>query len=269
MPVDVSVIIPTFRRPAQLVEAIQSALAQERVGVEVIVVDDSPEGSARAAVEGVKDERVRYRQNTPPSGGLPGLVRNQGWPLATGRYVHFLDDDDKVAAGAYRAAVDALDAHPEIGVAFGRVEPFGDNPEVLAHQRAYFEAATHRARVAQRLGSRRWFAASMLFQPTMLVNSACIIRRECIGRVNGYDPTIPVVEDVEFYVRAIRACGFIFLDRVILHYRTGAPSIMHNERDAARTRATYDLMFRKYRATYGELEFAAVKAIGRTLVRWL
>src|SRR5882724_3368564 len=39
---DLAVVIPTFRRPKELQAAVESVLAQ-RVGVEVVVVDDSPE----------------------------------------------------------------------------------------------------------------------------------------------------------------------------------------------------------------------------------
>ena len=39
---DVSVVIPTCRRPRLVVEAVRSALAQDGASVEVIVLDDSP-----------------------------------------------------------------------------------------------------------------------------------------------------------------------------------------------------------------------------------
>ena len=68
----VSVVIPTFRRLGPLQEAIESALHQQGVDVEVIVVDDSPEGSARDAVLAYRHERVRYAQPETPSGGRPG-----------------------------------------------------------------------------------------------------------------------------------------------------------------------------------------------------
>jgi len=45
---EIAVVVPTFRRPTQVVEAVASALAQDGVTVEVFVADDSPEGSARA-----------------------------------------------------------------------------------------------------------------------------------------------------------------------------------------------------------------------------
>ena len=58
---DVSVITPTFRSEKQVVESVQSALAQKGVSVEVIVLDDSPDGSARSAVESIRDARPAGR----------------------------------------------------------------------------------------------------------------------------------------------------------------------------------------------------------------
>src|ERR1700722_5983837 len=101
MPIDYSVIIPTYRRPQELPAAIASVLAQSGVEVEVFVIDDSPEGSAQAYVEAHADPRVNYVKNSNPSGGVPSLVRNLGWPLARGAFIHFLDDDDIVPEGHY------------------------------------------------------------------------------------------------------------------------------------------------------------------------
>jgi glycosyltransferase involved in cell wall biosynthesis len=269
MSVDLSVIVPTFRRPAALLEAVRSALSQEQVQVEVLVLDDSPEGSAQAAVERIGDPRVSYRRMEQPSGGKPALVRNIGWQQARGRFVHFLDDDDRVAEGAYAALVAALDARPQVGVAFGRVEPFGDHREVLLQQQAYFQNAARRARISQRLGSRHLMVTNMLFKPTVLVNSACIIRRDCIAPLGGYDPELQVVEDVDFYLRAIRKFGCIFIDEVVLHYRTGAPSLMHNLQDNDPVVASYRQMFAKYRAEQGTRELLALKLLARTALRWL
>src|ERR1700759_5612792 len=101
MSVDFSVVIPTCRRIKELPEAIQSVLGQANVTVEVIVVDDCPDGSARQLVEGFHDPRITYLKNGEATGGIPSIVRNAGWPLASGRYVHFLDDDDIVPEGHY------------------------------------------------------------------------------------------------------------------------------------------------------------------------
>src|SRR5260221_750557 len=91
--VDISVVIPTFRRPREVVEAIRSALGQGGVEIEIIVVDDCPDGSAEAAIRSVGDERVAYLRNPAPTGGRPGAVRNIGLPRGNRRFVPFLDAD--------------------------------------------------------------------------------------------------------------------------------------------------------------------------------
>jgi glycosyltransferase involved in cell wall biosynthesis len=48
--VDFSVVVRTFRRPRELIEAVSSVLRQVGATIEVFVIDDSPEGSAEEAV---------------------------------------------------------------------------------------------------------------------------------------------------------------------------------------------------------------------------
>ncbi|MFL5581625.1 MAG: glycosyltransferase family 2 protein [Gemmatimonadaceae bacterium] len=250
----VSVVIPTFRRPAELREAIESALAQSGVTVEVIVVDDSPEGSARDVVGAVGDARVLYRVNERPSGGVPAEVRNLAWPLARGRYLHFLDDDDRLLPGASAALVAALERRPGAGVAIGVVRPFGDDPEALAREREYFARG---AELLRRTTSPRALARHMLFQTTPLVNSSCMIRRECVAAVGGYSPNVKYVEDVDFYLRAIRRCGFVFVDAPVVEYRVGTPSLMHSLEDLTVLRESYRTIYRNYREMFGRAEFLA------------
>jgi GT2 family glycosyltransferase len=257
----VSVVIPTFRREATLREAVVSALAQEGVPLEVIVLDDSPEASARDAIAAIGDGRVRYVHRATPSGGVPALVRNEGLAMARGRYVHFLDDDDRLAGGALAALVAALEAAPRAGVAVGVVVPFGDDAAVLARQRAYFARAAARLR---RGGGRIRLTATLLFEPTPLVNSACMIRRECAERVGGYAPAVARCEDVDFYMRAIRRCGHVFVDRPVVHYRTGAPSLMHSlAEDSSLLAESYRAIYRRYRREHGVLELALLRAVAR------
>jgi hypothetical protein len=186
--IDVSVITPTFRREREVVESVRSALGQARhgVSVEVIVLDDSPEGSAREGVEGIGDPRVRYLKREIPSKGRPAIVRNEGVKLARGRYVHFLDDDDRLADGASKAMVAALDARPDAGVAVGWVVPFGDDPVALEEKRSYFARA---AKIGASTPSSLRTVATIMFKGTLMVNSACMIRRELVEPDSSPQPT--------------------------------------------------------------------------------
>ncbi len=70
MSIDFSVVIPTFRRPETLIEAISSVLRQRDASVEIVVIDDCPEGSAEGAVTRLADARITYLKNPAPTGGL-------------------------------------------------------------------------------------------------------------------------------------------------------------------------------------------------------
>jgi hypothetical protein len=206
--IDFSVVIPTFRRPSELIEAISSVRRQHDATIEVFVIDDSPEGSAEEAVRGIGDSRIIYLKNPNPTGGVPSAVRNIGWPMANGTFVHFLDDDDIVTEGHYAAIKTAFAANPTIGLVFGRIEPFGSGPAAqLDRERQYFADAARKAGLSGRFGSRIAFTGRMLFDKALLVCSASVIRRECVARLGGFDPSIRLKEDVEFHVRAMRECG--------------------------------------------------------------
>jgi GT2 family glycosyltransferase len=264
--IDISVVIPTFHREAQLLEAIDSVLAQN-VAVQIIVMDDSPEGSARAAVARYPESQVTYILHQPATGGRPAVVRNAGAKHAVGRFVHFLDDDDRVAPGFYRTALATFDAHPDIGMVFGRIEPFtSKHGHDIQHERDFFASAARRARMAARL-PRFWLSANLLFMPTVLVNSACIVRRECIAPLGGYDLGLGLNEDVDFHSRAARQFGYRFIDQTVLEYRISPDSLMHGRSDDSKLVESYRRIHSQYRDRHGSMEFIAMKLLARTVLR--
>jgi glycosyltransferase involved in cell wall biosynthesis len=268
MAVDVSVVIPTFRRPGLVGEAVRSALGQTGVSLEVLVVDDSPEGAARREIEDVGDPRVRYLKPATTSGGRPAIARNSGYRASTGRYLSFLDDDDRAADGAYGKLVRRLEADGRAGVAFGRVLPFGEDAEYLRHNEDVFREAARRARLGRLLRSRRVLLSSMLFCNPCLTCSACVVRREHFEALGGFDPELTPFEDADFFVRAIRGFGVVFVDEPVLHYRTGHASLMR-ELAGGSGAQQYRRMYRKYASEHGALELLAMKVLARTALRWV
>jgi glycosyltransferase involved in cell wall biosynthesis len=259
---DVSVVVPTCNREEQLLEAVRSALAQQGVDIEVIVVDDSADGSAATAAASLDDRRVRYVRRPEPSGGAPAFARNDGWKLARGRFVHFLDDDDVLADGALRELVSALDRAPNRGVAVGTVHPFGRDVEALRQEQAYFASATSTLRHTH---SRAGLVARLLYGTTPLVNSACMIRRTGIEAIGGYATDVPRCEDVDFYLRAIRRFGFVFVDRPVVHYRTGAQSLMHTATTVEMLQSSYRRIYKAYRREHGFCELLGLHVLAELI----
>lgn len=274
MSIEFSVVIPTYRRPRQLCEAISSVLRQPHSAIEILVLDDSPEGSAEEAVASLRDPRVAYYRNPSPTGGVPSVVRNIGWPMAKGSFVHFLDDDDIVAEGHYEAVKSAFAENPAVGLVFGRIEPFGNGPAAqLDDERKYFAEAARKAARSNRFGPRLAFTGRMLFDNALLVCSSSVVRRECVERVGGFDPSIRLMEDADFHVRAMRECGALFLDRPAVHYRVGSPSLMHSpnpsEAQKQEERLGRRQMQERYRRRRGTLEFYALALFTRTVLKVL
>lgn len=113
-----TVAIPTFRRPDMLAECIGSLLRQLTEGVELLVVDNDPAGSARATVAAHAHPRLRYTHEA-----RPGVVhaRNRAASASAGRYLGFIDDDEIARPGWIAALV----RHAEMGLpaSFGMVVP--------------------------------------------------------------------------------------------------------------------------------------------------
>jgi glycosyltransferase involved in cell wall biosynthesis len=267
--IDVSVVMATYRRPLTILSAVRSILDQRGVQVEVLVVDDCPDGSAEATVLGIGDPRVRYLRNPRPSNGRPAIPRNAGWPLTTGEIVHFADDDDLVPDGLYADALAEFRRFPDIGVVFGSIEAFGQPSKTLNDEQAQFARAARRASRLQRLGSARAFTASLLFLDLLFVGGSSLVRRRCLVALGGLPAATEIMEDVDFLVRATRLFGVRYLNRPSLYYRVG-PSMMHSQQDlGAALRRSYIGMQTGYRERFGSFDFYVLKIAARTLLRFI
>jgi glycosyltransferase involved in cell wall biosynthesis len=263
--IDISIIIPTFHRETQLVEAMTSVLSQRDVALELIVVDDSAEGSARDAAASLSDPRVRYFARSEPSNGRPARARNDGAACAQGRYLYFLDDDDILEQGTLATLSAALDAAPGAGLAFGVVTPFGANEGLLRHNQAYFADAR---RIALKLRGPRQLSAYLTFKSTILVCSACMVRRAAFVAVGGFDAGIPVCEDTELMARIDQSSGHVFVDHPVVRYRTGAPSLMNALAEGdEKLQVSYQRIQEKYRQANGLMQFVAMKIWARIMLR--
>ncbi len=262
--ITLSIITPTFRREAFLVEAIASVQKIEGLKWEMLIGDDLPEGSAEPFVRILNDERIRYWKNPEPTGGFPAIIRNRLAAEARGKYLYFLDDDDRVVAESLMAMVSALEVTTP-AVAVADVRPFGDDPEALQHEEDYFA----RARVVWAYEKRpRAIVMHLLFFQALLVCSSCVIRKSAFDAIRGFDVRISICEDIEMYIRAIRSFGFVYIPVTLLERRCGISSLIKGG-SGAQFKESYRIMYANYRARFGAVEFLLMKAASLLLKgRW-
>jgi hypothetical protein len=184
--IDVSVVIPTRDRMPLLRTALRSALAQDGLTSEVIVVDD---GSAHAVAPHCRDlnGRVAVRRLAKPSG--VSAARNTGIAVARGRWIAFLDDDDAWAPTKLFKQVKAASARDRNWVYAGCVDvdagleivggaPPPDPDEVM-------DMLTHHNSVP----------ASA---------SSVVVRATALARAGGFDVGLQVHEDWDMWIRLAR-----------------------------------------------------------------
>jgi GT2 family glycosyltransferase len=296
---DFLVIVPTYRRPEFLAQALRSALVQNNVSKRIIVVDDCPNGSAREVAESM-GPCVVYLRNPRPTGGWPGKVRNYGFEISRAmgiqaRFVHFLDDDDTVPAGHYENVKRAFGDNPQVGVVFGVLEPFcvfsqdlerrRRQETRLAQIRQEFSHAARVARIYHHIGStmrmgalRRWlYRSHALIGGNLFLCSGAVIRHEHVIELGAFDPHIRITEDYEFFTRAIVAKGVHFLGRISANYRVGGADSLWNPMELS-TQAEVQLraeVARLLQSRYLRLqsEFGAVRlkltAVAFHLATWI
>jgi glycosyltransferase involved in cell wall biosynthesis len=106
---DVTVVVPTRDRWELLAtHALPSALAQEGVELELVVVDDGSTDGTAAGLAEVEDARLRVIRHAEPRG--VSAARNSGIAAARGRWLAFLDDDDLWSPAKLRTQLTAAEA---------------------------------------------------------------------------------------------------------------------------------------------------------------
>lgn len=115
----VSVVIPCHDYERYVGAAVESALSQTAVDIEVIVVDDcSHDGSVDVvAAIAARDERVRLITQPENRGAV--VTFNTGLAVARGDYLVRLDADDLLTPGSLARAVAVAETYPSVGLVYG------------------------------------------------------------------------------------------------------------------------------------------------------
>lgn len=190
----VSVIVPCYRYGHFLPQSVGSALNdQPGVEVRVLVIDDaSPDGSAAMAHElAAADERVEVRVHDVNRGHL--ATYNEGLAWAQGDYTALLSADDMLTPGALTRATRVLEAHPDVGFAYGRPVHHADGTEPPAQRRW---AGDYRVWPGEEWLSRRFRAGN-----GCITSPEVVVRTSLQQRLGGYSLDLPHTGDIEMWMR--------------------------------------------------------------------
>lgn len=95
--IDISIIITSYNVAGYIGRAVESALSQQGVSLEVIMVDDASADGTWEVITALQDPRIK-RFRLEQNGG-PSVARNHGIAQASGEWIAVLDGDDVLLAG--------------------------------------------------------------------------------------------------------------------------------------------------------------------------
>lgn len=154
----VSIGLPVYNGENYLASTIESILAQTYPDFELIIADNaSTDRTAEICQQyAEKDARVRYERHTQNLGAAKNY--NYVFHVARGEYFKWVAHDDPLAPDALARCVDALDAHPEVIMAYPRTILIDGQGEVIEFHKDGFHLMMDRPcdRLRQAFSSSAW-----------------------------------------------------------------------------------------------------------------
>jgi len=205
----VSIIMNCYDSARYLTEAIDSVLAQTFSDWEIIFFDNCSNDNSAAIALGYDEERLKYfrGEKTVPL----GHARNLAIEKARGKYIAFLDCDDRWCASKLQVQANVLEADANLGAVFSDALFFGNG------SKTFRTFPVHKPK--QGMIFRDLLRRYVLPMPTI------VVRREALDHIGGwFDERFNMVEDADLFMRLAYYYPIAYVDDVLAHRRMHAAS---------------------------------------------
>src|SRR4051812_39358026 len=201
----VGVILAARAPVSYLAEAVASVLSQEPAPDEVVVVDHASSPPV-GAIAGARVLRLEE-----PGGG-PAAARGAGLVELDSELIALADADDVWEPGKLVAQLEALEAHPEVAVCFGRAVAIDANGRETGEQLPELAAGVHQAQSLRRA----------MYERNLIPAASAVIRRDALEAAGGFEPEEPLPggSDWDLWLRLVGAgCAFVREPKARIQYR--------------------------------------------------
>jgi glycosyltransferase involved in cell wall biosynthesis len=256
----VDVIVPCYNYGSMLEGCVQSILTQQGVAVRIFIVDDAssdetPEVGRRLART---DLRVQYWRHSVNQGHIHSY--NEALARVTASYCVILSADDLLTPGSLLRATRIMEAHPQVGLAYGRDIPFRDTPPIAGGpfprvcNHSILDYGTFLER-ACRLGH------------TGIQAPSAIVRTSLHKAIGGYLPELPHSGDTEIWLRmAARApVAELQADQAYRRLHSRSMSLTYSPLERLREqRRAFEIHFADVRPDHPDVD-KVVPVVARTI----
>ena len=223
----VSVVVPTFNRPALLRRAISSVLAQTWTEFEIIVVDDASTEPIHEVINGFQAADISVQIHNRRLGAA--AARNTGIRTAKGEFIAFLDDDDQWMPAKLESQINKFkDTPADTGLVYCGHVVISDRTGNV---------------IGTRIPTKPPVGYLELLRSTVFPTSVPLIRKSCFDGVGLFDETLPGTQDRDMWLRLVRRYSFDFIPDVLVQNHIHGYQISTNL--SAKIEAK-EMMLRKY-----------------------
>ncbi len=208
----VSVIIPTFNRAGSILPALESVRCQTFENLEIIIVDDASEDATASLLESLDDPRIRTIRHDQNRGAA--AARNTGTRSALGPFIAFQDSDDLWEPDKLALQLAELERKKDARVCYGTLVRTWDGKTTV----------TPKQSIVSKEGdlSEEILFHNVVGTPTMLLEKQAIIA------VDGFDETLPCLEDWEINIRLAQQFRYAFVKQRCVKAEVQKNSISRN-----------------------------------------
>ncbi len=198
----VSVLMTSYNREPYISEAIDSVLDSHFTNFELIIVDDCSTDNTVAIAKGyeAKDKRIHVYVNEKNLGDYPN--RNKAASYAKGKYLKYLDSDDKIYPYSLDIMLDAMERNPQtvLGLCYSQVQykelAF---PVLFTSRDAYYH---------------HFFKGGLLFPGP----SASIVRSDYFKNEGGFSGK-RYVSDTELWLKIVQQTNILIFQPSLIWWR--------------------------------------------------
>lgn len=213
----VSICIPTYNQVDYIREAVESALSQEGVRVEIVISDNHCSDGTSEYLAALKDLRCRVVR---PAHHLSTAAENYDFCVSKSRgdYFNILASDNRLLPGHSRTLSALLDEYPDAACAYGPAELVDTEGRVTGDQRRFRRGFVH-TRVEELRGwlrSQRWSLDSAMFR-RQSYDASGGFQTECGGAPLRYIP------EWDFALRLHQHGGAVYTDTLTAQFRFWRP----------------------------------------------
>jgi glycosyltransferase involved in cell wall biosynthesis len=195
-----TIVIPTHNRPKLLLDAVQSALEQTVEDIEVVVVDDV----STEPVQLPNHPKLRLIRLSTSRGGAG--ARNVGTEIARGRWITYLDDDDRLFPHMAQVSLEALEKTilpSPLGVISG-IEVVNAKGEVIGKR----FPPPYRSR-----GSH-FFLEDLEPGKSYNTKQTLVVERETIRQIGGWDEAFRSRVHSDLFLRLNLICSLVGIETI-------------------------------------------------------